>query len=99
MEIKDALEIYNEQAKLGKMINSNEECLVAMAKASEKQISLKLITKTDKELGYMYCCPKCGNFICGESAYCCDCGQKIDWNEEVIPTSDTLPSPEDTHVW
>ena len=47
----------------------------------------------------MYCCPKCGNFICGESAYCCDCGQKIDWNEEVIPTSDTLPSPEDTYVW
>ena len=49
MEIKDALEIYNEQAKLGKMINSNEECLVAMAKASEKQVAVKPIPAYDDQ--------------------------------------------------
>lgn len=69
-------------------IGTVEECRGAMEKQKAKKPKLKykprFLGKT------MYTCPNCGNCCLEEFAnerqrnnYCWDCGQKLDWNENL----------------
>ena len=69
-------------------IGTVEECRGAMEKQKAKKPKLKykprFLGKT------MYTCPNCGNCCLEDFAnerqrnnYCWDCGQKLDWNENL----------------
>jgi hypothetical protein len=41
-----------------------------------------ILWKYDKELGIAFFCPQCKKFLCSNEEEC-ECGQKIDWENEV----------------
>ena len=41
-----------------------------------------ILWKYDRILGWAYFCPNCKLFLCGHEGTC-ECGQEIDWNNEV----------------
>lgn len=60
------------------------EAFTIATKALDKQIPKKVkYDEYGREEGYPHC-PNCGKTLINDlvgATYCCDCGQKLDWNE------------------
>ena len=72
-----------EELKQYRAIGSVEECQVAMEKQTEKKVE-----NSREHIPFEWYCPTCGNILCDdgwkdtEIAFCEECGQAIDWNED-----------------
>ena len=85
MTNKEALECIKERKQ--SLLNSNENLLIDIAiKALEKQTKKKVIPiLRDKPciaiIGYG--CPNCHKDVVGSGYYCWNCGQALDWSEQI----------------
>lgn len=77
MAIK-ALEEVQKYRKIGTV----EECREAVEKQTAKKVkSISPVKDGDSYVGLIGRCPCCGDILEEDTVYC-DCGQKLDWEDE-----------------
>jgi hypothetical protein len=77
--------LTNEDAKVWeeyKAIGTPEECRTAVEKQTAKKVkSISQVKDGDSYVGLIGRCPCCGDILEEDTVYC-DCGQKLDWEDE-----------------
>lgn len=75
----EALSDWRQYRKVGTL----EECRAAMEKQSAKKVkSISQVKDGDHYVGLIGRCPCCGDILEEGTVYC-DCGQRLDWSEEI----------------
>ncbi len=75
----EALSDWRQYRKIGTL----EECRAAMEKQTAKKVkSISQVKDGDSYVGLIGRCPCCGDILEEDTVYC-DCGQKLDWSDEV----------------